>query len=399
MAGIVNDSLMGAIGGFSQGISRGIEDYGRIQAIKEQRELAPLQKGLLQSQLTKAQAEQRETEEKEKWLAAPSNVRNHPRFKEIYDLADDTEKKYLDNALPEGATNRQHLNFFNTLEQNTKGLETVASIGQRKLDANIVDLVNQKSQLENKLQNTPPTVNSAMGFPIPNPALEQLKNQYKEASKSLQDAKDSKEKYTANADKSIVKSMVGDVKMKYKDVFDKVPMLHVMADLAQEKGDVAQLEKLMEVVSKVKSPQIANNVEFAMKSAQKEDGSYDMGKALKVLKELISTPKMSVHIGGGEGKQTNEDKIVKEAKDRFIEEHREDIKSGKIKVPTRGTILKEYYGEKAGEISRDQAPYKPQKGGGVKDLLKKEMLRDEGENVDIDVSGGIEIDPTKFQEK
>ena len=101
MAGVLNDSLMGAVGGIGQGVSRGIEDYARIQEINRQKELAPLQKGLLQSQLTEAQAKQKETEEHEKWLAAPSNIRNHPRFKEIYDLADDTEKKYLDNAIPE----------------------------------------------------------------------------------------------------------------------------------------------------------------------------------------------------------------------------------------------------------------------------------------------------------
>ncbi len=390
MAGIVNDSLIGAIGGVGQGISRGIDDVARINAMKEQQELLPLRKGLVQSELEKSQLENKKILSEQQALDSPSNIRSDPRFLEIYGDATPEEREHMDKAIPVGASNRNVKNYFDTLKQNTEGLQVFSGIGQRKYDKAITDLAGQKKALEQKILSSQTTSTSNMGFQIENPELKQYQQQYQDVTKKFQDAVAAKGKLVANSDKAINSSMIGDIKMKYQDIFKQVPMLSVMADMAEEKGDSAQLEKLMDIVAKAKTPQVANYVEYAMAQSKKPDGTFDWDKSNKILKALISTPKMTVHVGGSGAKESNEDKIVKDFQDYQKKYYGKEIASGKMRLSTRGEILQNFAGEKAGEIAANKEPY------------QKHSILDDIKNNDettIDMSGGVSIDTSQFVPK
>jgi len=393
MAGIVNDSLMGAIGGIGQGISRGIEDYGRIQAIREQQANAPLQRGVLQSQLERNQIELNKIKQQEAIENSPLDYKMLPQ----YQAATPEVKQMFDTALSnKPQTHKGVLTAFQELHATSEGFKAMGETGISMMAPKVTEAQQNEIAENEKLKNIPTQIKDQTGKLIDNPEYKAQTDKAKAARENANNIESLYKSKQGDVNKGFVQRKASEMEMDFQDDIRGNPALKLMVDYVKESGNPEDIPKLLDILAKAKEPSIKTVDEAIIKShwnpvTKKLDLPGILKDALAYKKAEKSIP--SVHLTLGGGKESNEDKIVKEAKDRFIEEHREDIKSGKIKVPTRGTILKEYYGEKAGEISRDQAPYKPQK-----DSLKNYIMN-EDKNVDIDVSGGIEIDPTKFQEK
>ena len=291
MGNLFTDVIGPGASGIGEGVSRGIRDYGNIQAIRREEEMAPLQMGIAQATLNEAQVKQAEAKKKIKWDNAPSTIRQSTQFLEMYNDATPEEKVYIDKSIPEGVTNAGVGNYFSTLKQNTEGLNVVSSLGQRKYDKAIVDLGGQKKALEQKILGTKPTIVNNMGVVIDNPELSGYQQQLENVTKQFQGAVTAKNKFVGSTDKAIVTSMVGDLKMKYKDVFSQSPLLSMMADTAQEKGSIDGLEKFIDVIAKAKNPQITNDIEYFLSTHKGMEPTKAYAEWEKHLIKLSTAPR------------------------------------------------------------------------------------------------------------
>ena len=87
--GAVEDIIMSGAGGIGHGVSQGIQDYANIQKIKEEEQIAPLRRGIIQTQHD--EAVRKEAEAKKEML--PFDITTLPGFK---DFDSETQTKLTD---------------------------------------------------------------------------------------------------------------------------------------------------------------------------------------------------------------------------------------------------------------------------------------------------------------